>query len=256
MIKELKQLVKPVTSYISKESPTILASLAIVGVAATVYVTSKTSVKANKELEKLEYESEEKPTKLEKAKAVAPIFIPTFAVSAGTIVCIAGSHYISLKRLAAVAAAYSATESKLKEFKKKAEEIVGKNKTTKIEDEIAKDKVHMVEPTESNVYISGKGNTLCYDEWSGRYFKSDIESIRKAQNDLNAMLLTDLWVSLNDLYYRIGLPGIKIGEELGWNRDYDGQIDISFSSQLTDANEPCLVLSYLAEPRYNYNSYE
>lgn len=256
MLKELKQFVSPVTTAISKESPTILASLAIVGVAATVVVTSKASVKANKELEKLEYESDEKPTTMEKVKVVAPIFIPTIAVSTGTIVCIAGSHYISLKRLAAVAAAYSATESKLKEFKKKAEEVIGTNKTTKIEDEIAKDKVHRMPPTESNIFMSGKGNTLCYDEWSGRYFKSDIETIRKAQNDLNASLLSDLWVSLNDLYYRIGLPGIKIGEELGWNRDFDGQIDITFSSQLTENKEPCLVLSYLAEPRYNYNSYE
>ena len=101
------------------------------------------------------------------------------------------------------------------------------------------------------VIITEKGNTLCYDAISGRYFKGDIDKIKKAEYELNRQMRDEMYISLNDFYYEIGLDNIKIGDELGWNID-DGYIDLSFSSQLASDGTPCLVIDYSIAPRYNF----
>ena len=95
------------------------------------------------------------------------------------------------------------------------------------------------------------GNTLCYDSASGRYFKSDMDKLKKAENTLNRQMRDEMYVSLNEFYYEIGLEGIGVGDNMGWNID-SGYIDLEFSSQLASDGTPCLVISYRVEPRYEY----
>ena len=78
--------------------------------------------------------------------------------------------------------------------------------------------------------------------------------LRKAENSLNRMLINDVYVSLNEFYYEIGLPPTKIGDDLGWNL-YDGgssMVELYFSSQLTADDTPCLVIDYNIAPKYDY----
>ena len=63
-----------------------------------------------------------------------------------------------------------------------------------------------------------------------------------------------MYVSLNDFYYEIGLPSIKLGDDIGWNID-NGYIDLHFSSQLAEDGRPCLVIDYLYGPRYDYRNF-
>jgi hypothetical protein len=88
---------------------------------------------------------------------------------------------------------------------------------------------------------------------SGRYFRNDIEQIRRVVNDLNHQLLSDMWLTLNEFYYAIGLGGINLGEEVGWNADE--LIEINFSSKITPDGEPCLVLNYETTPYYDFRNY-
>ena len=55
--------------------------------------------------------------------------------------------------------------------------------------------------------------------------------------------------------YRLSVEdtGIGIGEELGWNID-QGYIEPSFSCQLAEDGTPCLVISYLVGPRYDFRN--
>ena len=101
--------------------------------------------------------------------------------------------------------------------------------------------------------ITERGNTLCYDAVSGRYFKSDIDKLKKAANELNRQMRDEMYISLNDFYYEIGLNPVSIGDELGWNID-QGYIDLSFSSQLADDGTPCLVIEYHIAPRYDFRT--
>lgn len=101
------------------------------------------------------------------------------------------------------------------------------------------------------MFITEKGNTLCYDVVSGRYFRSDIDKIKKAENELNHRMISEMYISLNEFYYEVGLPRTSIGDELGWNID-GGLIGLEFSSQLAEDGTPCLVIDYGIAPRYEY----
>jgi hypothetical protein len=103
------------------------------------------------------------------------------------------------------------------------------------------------------VIVTGKGDTLCYDTISGRYFKSDIEKIRKIVNDLNLRLRDENSISLNEFYYEFGLDSIKIGDDIGWNISINGYIEPHFSSQLASDGTPCLVLDYMCGPIYDFH---
>lgn len=176
-------------------------------------------------------------------------YIPTVAVGAATIACIIGAHNVHLRRNAALASLYSLTESAFKEYQAKIVETIGKNKELKVRDDISEDKIKHNPTGDAEIFFTGKGETLCYDVMSGRYFKTDIDKVRRAQNDLNRQLMSEMFISLNELYDELGLSHIRLGEEMGWNID-KALIDITFSAQLTDKYEPCLVLNYEVVPRY------
>ena len=73
----------------------------------------------------------------------------------------------------------------------------------------------------SQVIVTEKGNTLCRDSISGRYFKSDIDKIKKVVNELNRQLIHQNYISLNEFYYELGLDSTKNGSYLGWNMIVD-----------------------------------
>ena len=64
-------------------------------------------------------------------------------------------------------------------------------------------------------------------------------------------MLSEMYISLNELYYELGLRCTEQGNELGFNIN-DGLIDIDFSAILSDDERPCVVLSYRVAPRYGY----
>ena len=110
------------------------------------------------------------------------------------------------------------------------------------------------EPVENKeVIITAKGDTLCFDIVSGRYFKSDIDKLKKAENELNRQMRNEMYISLNEFYYEIGLESIKLGDSLGWNID-DGYINLRFSSQLATDGTPCLVIDYEYGPKYDFRN--
>ena len=132
----------------------------------------------------------------------------------------------------------------------------GEKKEREIRDKIAEEKVKK-DPVESKqVIVTGKGKTLCYDVVSKRYFESDIDKIRRAENLLNQRLLREMYISLNDFYDEIGLEKLDpcVGDELGWNANIHGFIEIDYSSQLATDGTPCLVISFNVGPRCDYRN--
>ena len=131
-------------------------------------------------------------------------------------------------------------------------ETIGEKKEQGIRDAVAKDKMKKDPVVDKEVIITGRGSSLCYDSIS-RYFECDIETIRKAENTINKKLLNEMYVSLNDFYYEIGLRPSDIGDDLGWNID-DGLVDLYFSSQIAEDGRPCLVINYRIAPRYDFRT--
>lgn len=245
-----EQAGKTTADWAIKNAPTLLTCIGAAGVILTAVASGKAAIKAKEVLDEMPEDTEP----IDKVKAVAPIVAKPAFLACGTIWVIFSANKIALRRNAALVAAYTLTSRQFDEYKEKVEETIGKNKSKKIKDAIAEDTVTKNPPPETVVFSDEEGMTVCFDKYSGRYFKADIETIRKVINDINDILIKDGFVALNEFYERLGLSGVKNGEDLGWNVNYDDLVDIEFSSQLTDKNVPVLVLDFRVDPKEYYDS--
>lgn len=238
-----------------KHGPEILTGIGIAGMVTSTVFAVRATPKAIRLLEEETTNKGDELTVPEKIKTCWKCYIPTAVTSVASIACLIGASSVNSKRNAALAAAYNISTAALTEYKDKVIETVGEKKERAIRDEIAKDKIEQNPVHTKEVIMTGKGKTLCYDGIFGRYFESDMDTIRRALNTINREIIHgDMYASLNDFYDAIGIGPIRIGNELGWNID-DGEIDVDFSAQLTDDGRPCIVLMYNVAPRYNYSRY-
>lgn len=255
---------------VKKHSPEILTGIGVAGMITTTVMAVKATPKAlilieeekrrqNRELlEEAKANGDElcnhidKLRPIEVIKATWKCYIPAAVTGTMSVLCLVGASSVSARRNAALATAYTLSETAIKDYRQKVIETVGEKKERVVKEAVAKEKVEQNPVTKNEVIVTEKGDTLCYDVISGRYFKSDIDKINKALNEINRRLLRDTYVSLNDFYYEIGLEGTKIGYDLGWNID-QSMIELAFSSQLAADGTPCVVLDYDKMPQYNFD---
>ena len=254
MKKEIAKSLLSLKTAIKKHSPEILTGIGIAGMITPTVMAVRATPKALILIEERKEEiGAEKLEAMDMVKTTWACYIPAAITGTLSIACLIGASSVNARRNAALATAYTLSESALKDYQGKVIEMFGEKKNEAVKDAVAKDKVEKNPVVTREVIITEKGNTLCYDAISGRYFKSDIEKIKKAECELNRQMLDDMYVSLNDFYYEIGLDSVKLGDELGWNVD-SGYIDLSFSSQLASDGTPCLVIDYSVAPRYDYRN--
>lgn len=254
MKKEIAKSFLSLKTAIKKHSPEILTGIGIAGMITTTVMAVRATPKAQILIEERKEEiGAEKLEAMDMVKTTWACYIPAAITGTLSVACLIGASSVNARRNAALATAYTLSESALKDYQGKVIEMFGEKKNEAVKDAVAKDKVEKNPVVTREVIITEKGNTLCYDAISGRYFKSDIEKIKKAECELNRQMLDDMYVSLNDFYYEIGLDSVKLGDELGWNVD-SGYIDLSFSSQLASDGTPCLVIDYSVAPRYDYRN--
>lgn len=250
--KHFSGIIRNVRSSMKKHSPEILTGVGIAGMVTTTVMAVRATPKALMLIEekKDEYETDTL-SPVETVKAAWTCYIPSAIVGGVSIFCLIGASSVNLRRNAALATAYTLSESALKEYQEKVVETIGEKKERDIRDSIAKDKVEQNPVVQKEIIITEKGDTLCFDTLSGRYFKSNRDQINKAVNELNRRMRDDMFISLNEFYYEIGMDGTKLGDVLGWNIDR-GYIDIDYSSHLANGETPCLVLDYRIVPEYDY----
>lgn len=177
------------------------------------------------------------------------LYMPAVATGATGIACIIGSTSVSVRRNASLIAACAITETRFSEYKDKVKELFGK-KEDDVRSAINEDRIKNDPVEEDKIVDTGKGDTLFYDAFSGRYFKSDISYVERAVNLLNHQLLYDEGVSLNDFYDLILLEPNKFGEDFGWNRNTNGLVELNLDSKLADDGTPCVVLDFIEGPFY------
>lgn len=269
----VNQFVRNIRKRISRRSPEIWTGFGIAGMCATVVLAVKATPKALRLIEEetasknarlvedTEEESENaskpavKLTTIETIKVAWKPYVPAVVTGVFSISCLIGASSKYARRNAALAMACSVSETALSEFKEKAIETVGEKNVGEIQDRIMKDKVEADPVSKKEVIIVGKESTLCYDVFGGRYFKSDIETIRKAENRLNARMVNgENYVSLNDFYNELGLSNTEMGYTIGWRVD-KGLIDVSPSYQAADNGDPCLAIGFITPPTHDYDRY-
>ena len=257
---KLPTIVKTAVKFVRRNDTFIMTIIAVsagVGstlsaIGATIKATNK--VKEYKEINGIE-DSEPLPLK-DVAKISWHLYIPTIFLGASSVACIIGSHKLNDRRQAALASMYSITETAFKEYKEKVVETLGEKKAQVINEETQKELAKKHKYDERTVVFSDFGETLFLDSYSGRYFKSDIEKIRKTQNALNHKILTTFGnnATVNELYSALGLDTIPVGDELGWNSDK--LIDLEFTAAIQEeTGRPYIIMSHGNFP-YNYESWQ
>jgi hypothetical protein len=242
----LHSIIHTGTNLLRQNAPALLSSTAITGVVTTAYLSGKAAVEAENVLKAHDFYNPPyryaKDRVKARAKLVWKLYVPTALSGAVTIGCIVGTTRISGKRAAAAQAAFVITERAYSEYRNKVIEEYGEGKEQKIRDSIAEDRLKKNPPPSDGLMLVGPGKVLCCEMHTGRYFSSDMETLRKAQNDLNARLLGHDSCSLDDWYWLIGLAGTANSGDLGWNADK--LMELEFTSVLTDDGRPCLAFNY------------
>jgi hypothetical protein len=253
----LVDLAKRAEKLVADRSPLILTAVGVTGTITTAVLTGKAAIKADRLLEKEKYyQSQRSNTPVEVLPPkemfllVWKLYIPPASVGALTVTSIILANQIGTRRAAAMAAAYALSEKAFTEYKEKVVEKIGENKERLVRDDLAQDQVRNNPVTDNQILMTGGGTVLCYEPFTGRYFNSDMESLKKAQNDLNYQVLSNYYASLSDFYDLVGLPRTKISDDLGWNSDEI--LELNFSTVLSDDGRPCISIDFKVAPIRDY----
>lgn len=268
MNKSVTKFIKTIKRGFGKRSPEILLGIGIASGITTTVLAVKATPKALQLIEEAKNDKintwiDEHPdphalvvheslTKPEIVKTVWKCYIPAVISGVASIACLLGSHSVNAKRNAALATAYKLSETALNEYREKVVEEIGEEKEKVIRDKVAQKHLDEKPVSKSEVIVTGTGKQLCYDGISGRYFESDIQTIRAAVNKINETMVYEMYAALNDFYNEIGLSNTDMGDELGWNLD-DGLLEISYGAMVADDGRPCITLEYHIAPRYDFS---
>jgi hypothetical protein len=245
--------------FVGDNSPAILTGIGVAGAITTAVLTGKAVLKADRILNEAVvrangYEAEYKPRDIfprEKFDLTWKFYIPPVVTGIVTVGAIIMANQIGTRRAAAMASMYVLTDKAFTEYKEKVLEKVGETKARNIHDDIAQDRVNANPVTEREIIMTGGGSALCFEPFTGRYFHSDMETLKKAQNDLNYLVNNSYYASLSDFYDLIGLDHTTLSDDLGWNSDE--LLELHFTSVLAGDGRPCLSFEYKVVPIKGYD---
>ena len=206
-----EQVLRKVQMFAKRNSSTILTWAGVVGVGATAIAVSKAAPKAVQLLDAAKEEKGEDLTKLEAVKVAGPVYIPSIVMGTATVACILGANILNKRHQAALTSAYALLDSSYKDYKKKVEELYGKEVDTHIKKEVAKDKFN-----EIDIELDD-GKELFFDEFSQRYFEATPMQVKEAEYRINRDLRMRDYVYANEFYEHLGIEPIDGGYELGWS---------------------------------------
>jgi hypothetical protein len=240
------------SALVSQNKTGILTAVGVLGTISTAYLTGKATVKA---IDKIQAEQQKRHEEFEPGKGhehpeltnrdklslTWTEYIIPVGVGSATILAIIFANRLASKEAAALAAAYGLSERAFTEYKEKVIERLGAEKEkSEIVDEVAKDRIAK-NPPGTTVIIEGQGNVLCYDMWTGRYFESSAEKIRRAVNAVNYEINQGMYISASTFYDDLGMEATTMTDQMGWN--LNRKLDVDFSTHKTQDERPALAMS-------------
>ena len=216
---------------------------AVAGVVGTAYFAIKRGEQICKTIDEIKAEAK----KLESGKKaghyissvpkLARPMLPVVTCAAGSIACMVISERISYKQIAALTATCVYLSKNRDFLQNKLKEVVGEEKLEDIKKEFTTQEAPKLYFGPS-VEETGHGDLLCYEGYSGRWFRSSKEAVLEAQAQLQDAFTNDIYCCMNDYYNFLGMTMTQFGHELGWvnNKDWYGP-ELHFTNTLLEANE-------------------
>jgi hypothetical protein len=249
---------------LNKNSTSILSATAVAGVVATAILTSRATSRVEVVLQ-----SDDTPPgmvppvvyksgySLEKTRELIKLFwkdyIPPVVAGLATIGCIVGANQIGLRKQAAMLGAYTLVNGAFAEYKDEVVKQLGETKERKVVDEVAKRQIEKNPPTDNQIVLLGGEDQLCFDTLSGRYFRSDIETIRQAANNVNDTIIRDMYAALNEFWGYLGLEPTVLGDSMGFNLEH--LVKVEFTTTLAPKGIPCLAVTHVVLPTAEYTKF-
>lgn len=259
----------------AQNTPAILTALGVSGTLTTAYLAAKAGFKSAEVLKDAEEAKQEAfvevslskeeqteesvevasaftgtLTKREKFDAVWQLYAPAASTAVLTVTAIILASRVQERRTAAMTAAYTTIERSYSEYRAKTIEKMGKKKEEELRAAISQDQIDRNPPTSSTIIVTGRGNSLCKDGWSGRYFHSTKTNVDRAVNDFNSKVLRDGYGSLSEFWSFIDLVPVDESDMIGWTSDK--LLEIDWDGAVGPDDEPALSFSFrvLPNPRF------
>ena len=223
--------------FLIRNSSQILSVLGCAGVVGTAVVAVRQDRKARQTIQNIETDliktnptpediSEWQVSEDDKLTIYVKEHIPTAITGLTTMLCIAGSGYLSKQAQINMIAAYGLLSESFGDYRRKNIELYGTDNHKKILESLAIERAKEVDIYSvgffSNNDLNGSSlareypKELFYDEFSKRYFESTLPAVLEAQYHLNRNITLGSPVLLNDYYGFLGLEDTIPGNELGW----------------------------------------
>ena len=256
----LAKAFKDVQAFASRHSPELLTGIGIAGMITTTILAVRATPKALQLVEakkdELELADDEKLTAVETVKATWKCYIPATVTGVTSIACLIGASSVNARRNAALATAYNLSATALSEYKDKVIETIGEKKEQAIRDQVAEDRLKQEPINKSGIIMIGNETVRYFDSITKRRFMCNSEKIARICNELNARMLEgEDYISLNDFYYELGLEGVDVGNELGWNiyNGRKGMIKLNLHPIMDEDSVPCVVIDYEVAPKRGFD---
>ena len=251
MIMNIRDILKQSEKILKKHSPEILTGLGLMTLASSVVLAVRATPKALWVIEHEEIEQAHSLSTKEKVKVAGKLYIPAAVAFVAGSACIIGASSIHLHRNAALAAAASLTDATFKSYREVVSEKIGEEAEKDIHKEVAAKKMEEHTPETKIINLPhGDDTTWCYDPLVDRYFWSTRNVIENAVNVFNRQMRYDMRLSVNEWFDTLGLDHAALADDLGWDIDTNGYLELTYDSRLDKTGKPAMVLVYTNPPKY------
>lgn len=242
-----KEALKIIKSVKDNRGPIAIA-VGTAGLITTTIWAVKDTPKAMKLIEEAEEEKKAPLTRKEAMEAAWKCYIPSAVLGTLSVSCIVFGCKANSDKQAMMATACSLSETALKEYRDSVKEVLDEKQQEEVEHKVAEKELKR-NPDHS--YIRPKENLqLCYESLSGRYFESTIDKLQAIEAQLNYILVTQDYVSLNTYYDHLGLDTVDGGDDKGWETHLTGDIHMYFLAELAPDGTPCILVKHGTYPEW------
>lgn len=191
-------------------------------------------------------DNSEKPvTKI--LKTAKDIAIPAACVAISTVLAVREVKGLYSENLA-YSTTYYHNKDKLTRLQTEGREVFGNKRWSGFMDEFYADYIYSDLIGTHTPELTGFGTYLCYDTYQKRYFRSNIEQLRRSEQKIADSLKSGKnFMSVNDFYKVNKLSTRPECEFVGWKKPED----VIFTHSIHMAGgEPCCIVCYEPSPKF------
>lgn len=259
---DLFSIWKATKRFCSAHATEILIGGGIVGYAAYGVAMANAGAKTGVVISSKSKELERPLTRREKIELAWKFYVIPAIIYGASTGAIIGSSVLNRREKLTLIGAAAASESAYTALKDKLPDVVGPKKAEKVITETAQERAANRMPTsDDQIYLTGRGNSLMFELYTGIWFRSNTEELLRAQNVTNDKINREDYASLNDYHCEVGVEHSTVGDIMGWNKNYEGLVEVTWvGSSVPYVNgdgteEPYLIVKFEPEPTMNFDMF-